>query len=86
MDGLHPTSEDRAQARQELLRLLTQETDIFCVGILESALAGLAETQGDEIQIRQVLMSRLERPTDPGDAEHLAKMIAELDPTTEDRE
>jgi hypothetical protein len=79
------TAEDRAQARQALLTLLTVDTDPRRAGALAEVLARLDPPAPDRAQARQALLTLLTGDTEPWTAQKLAEAVARLAVTAEDR-
>jgi hypothetical protein len=78
------TPEDRAQARETLLRLLAHPADPATARALADTLAGLDPPAVERAQAREALLGLLARETDPQMARELADALAVLNPSVAD--
>jgi hypothetical protein len=82
---LAASAEDRVQARQALLALLTGETNPWIAEEIAAAIDRLNPTPQNRARAREALLRLLMGETDPAAALHLADAIARLDPSPKDR-
>ena len=82
---LAETAQERAQVRDELLRLAARDNDPWRARVLAEVVTGLDPTAQERAQLRETLLKLAAHHNDPWMVSEAAKMVSDLDPTARDR-